>query len=389
VLVGRGGGNKALLTAYFRPKIIIKSVHVCQSYSKLCAWTFWRHSVQCIPQRGRHETHDGNSENWWVSGVVLVKRNWPVGRLSSKLKFAWRCLQELQPHIIRVATLPWKMWVAYESDIVINNVSKGSVATHLRCRSSIVTLLSIYCWMQNLSVNEFLKSVKNWHSYSHEYCVFLFRNMVYMSTWCRRRRGVSKTVFESWWNKTNVCFLFFSAACSMMECYRVDDTSSELVVTGLSPGWVDPDVDWLAVHQYQSPSASWYVGVHEVNSAWIFKDSMLAEWMRANVSWPLRPQEVVTATCPTRTDNIDRRMYAAIFLTTITKTNTKTENIISSKLSEYKYAANLFVYFVLICDTHLSSLLPHYLVCLFFVLLFYLYVEQSWSIYLTVFFLAP
>jgi len=209
VLVGRGGENKALLTAYFRPKIIIKSVHVCQSYSKLCAWTFWRHSVQCIPQRGRHETHGGNSVNWWVSGVVLVKRNWPVGRLSSKLKFAWRCLQELQPHIIRVATLPWKMWVAYESDIVINNVSKGSVATHLRCRSSIVTLLSIYCWMQNLSVNEFLKSVKNWHSYSHEYCVFLFRNMVYMSTWCRRRRGVSKTVFESWWNKTNVCFLFF------------------------------------------------------------------------------------------------------------------------------------------------------------------------------------
>jgi len=209
VLVGRGGGNKALLTAYFRPKIIIKSVHVCQSYSKLCEWTFWRHSVQCIPQRGRHETHGGNSVNWWVSRVVLVKRNWPVGRLSSKLKFAWRCLQELQPHIIRVATLPWKMWVAYESDIVINNVSKGSVATHLRCRSSIVTLLSIYCWMQNLSVNEFLKSVKNWHSYSHEYCVFLFRNMVYMSTWCRRRRGVSKTVFESWWNKTNVCFLFF------------------------------------------------------------------------------------------------------------------------------------------------------------------------------------
>ena len=43
-----------------------------------------------------------------------------------------------------------------------------------------------------------------------------------------------------------------SLACPMMQCSRVDDTSPEHAVTGLSPGWVDPDVYWL----YRSTSAS-------------------------------------------------------------------------------------------------------------------------------------
>jgi len=34
-----------------------------------------------------------------------------------------------------------------------------------------------------------------------------------------------------------------SVACPRMECCRVDDTSPERAVTGLSPGRVDPDVD--------------------------------------------------------------------------------------------------------------------------------------------------
>ena len=41
--------------------------------------------------------------------------------------------------------------------------------------------------------------------------------------------------------------LLSPVACSMMECCRVDDTSPERAVTGLSPGWVDPDVDWLYI----------------------------------------------------------------------------------------------------------------------------------------------
>jgi len=38
-----------------------------------------------------------------------------------------------------------------------------------------------------------------------------------------------------------------SVACPMVECCRVDDTSPERAVTGLSPSWVDPDVDWLYI----------------------------------------------------------------------------------------------------------------------------------------------
>ena len=41
--------------------------------------------------------------------------------------------------------------------------------------------------------------------------------------------------------------LLSPVACSMMESCRVDDTSPERAVTGLSPGWVDPDVDWLYI----------------------------------------------------------------------------------------------------------------------------------------------
>jgi len=60
-------------------------------------------------------------------------------------------------------------------------------------------------------------------------------------------------------------FLFSSVACFMTECCRVDDTSPECAVTGLSPGWVDPDVDCLyIIISRPQPGSTWCV--HKVSS---------------------------------------------------------------------------------------------------------------------------
>jgi len=51
-----------------------------------------------------------------------------------------------------------------------------------------------------------------------------------------------------WWcDKLNYYCFFFSVVCPMRQCCSVDDTSQEHTVVSLSPGWVDPDVDWLYI----------------------------------------------------------------------------------------------------------------------------------------------
>jgi len=67
-----------------------------------------------------------------------------------------------------------------------------------------------------------------------------------------------------------------SVVCPMMECCCVDDTSLEHAIAGLSPGWVDPDVDWLYIRiSLPQPGGMW---VHKVSSN---------DWaVRVTPQWP-------------------------------------------------------------------------------------------------------
>jgi len=48
-------------------------------------------------------------------------------------------------------------------------------------------------------------------------------------------------------NQLSICAILLTCvpACLMMKCCRVNNLLPEHVLAGLSPGWVDPNVDWL------------------------------------------------------------------------------------------------------------------------------------------------
>jgi len=60
----------------------------------------------------------------------------------------------------------------------------------------------------------------------------------------------------------------------------VADESPECTVTGFSPGWVDPNVNWLHT-RIDPPSARWNVGVRKISSYdWSTKHKMsILQWL--------------------------------------------------------------------------------------------------------------
>jgi len=90
--------------------------------------------------------------------------------------------------------------------------------------------------------------------------------------WRRKLRGNQATPKFTWAIKVVVMegvspmiAIFFFSGMPVMECCHVDHTSPDHTIVGLAPGWVDTDVSWL--HQHQSPSARWYLGILEVSSS--------------------------------------------------------------------------------------------------------------------------
>ena len=120
------------------------------------------------------------------------------------------------------------------------------------------------------------------------------------SSWCHSHSlsfasVKSRLVLPFWYRPTRVvlekglfngCVLLLLQWCRVMECCFVDDTSPESAVTGLSPGWVDPSVDWL------------YISISRAQSCGTRASIRLLQWLGglSNAHWP--DGYAVYATCP-------------------------------------------------------------------------------------------
>jgi len=84
-----------------------------------------------------------------------------------------------------------------------------------------------------------------------------------------------------------------SVVCPMMKCCCVDDTSLEHAIAGLSPGWVDPDVDGLYIrNSLPQPGGMW---VQKVSSN---------DWaVRVTPQWP-KALGSALATCPNKRNRL-------------------------------------------------------------------------------------
>ena len=74
-----------------------------------------------------------------------------------------------------------------------------------------------------------------------------------------------------------------SVGCPMVECCRVDDTSPKRAVTGLSPSWVDPDVDWLYISISHPQPAGTRASTHQCeNLRLLQRASVCQQTMKRN-----------------------------------------------------------------------------------------------------------
>lgn len=72
-----------------------------------------------------------------------------------------------------------------------------------------------------------------------------------------------------------------SVACPTTKCCHVNDTSPEYVDTGLSPGWLDHDVDWLYITINSPQPAGTWASVQEVfTNGWVVGE--MPQWPNVN-----------------------------------------------------------------------------------------------------------
>jgi len=127
---------------------------------------------------------------------------------------------------------------------------------------AIVSTQDLLCNMLITFLDRFLQLSPAFTCHIEHQCSKFFLNSFFCMScfWQLSIKGIY--VDHLYWHYSSA-----SVSCPMMDCCRVDDMSPLPVVTGLSPGWVNPSSQyWLTVHQHQSPSAKWYVGVHKVSS---------------------------------------------------------------------------------------------------------------------------